>query len=186
MSIFTAWNSTQLTTALVAAGIVLLWHWAILGHRQLTSSVHGELVRSRNVAISSGLLLCLMASAATFWVADPKLMTIPLICAALFVHAALEPSRETFWHHRRIRLTYGGLLILGAIVAGWLISPAYLPLMGAVLIFDTHHRQYRRFMRRLLLDIDQLNRHNISLSSSVHNQRLIPSQSGGDIRLKAS
>lgn len=174
----------RLLIAIVATGILLLWRWSVLGWRHLAASVHGEQIRTRNIAVSFGLALCFMATISTLWF--PFLLSGPLTAIAALVHSALEPSRETFWHHRRVRML-GIMALVGiALLMSWFFPSPFLPLLGATFIFHVHHRQNRRLMGRLLLEIDQLTRRNLSLTADTHNDRIINPESGDDILSKAS
>ena len=84
----------------------LFWHWSLAGWRRLAHGPSAHVFRRRNLAVTVGLgpcfLLTLLALPAVGWFSP--YVTALLAAVAFCTHAAMDPSKNGFWHHLRLKI----------------------------------------------------------------------------------
>ena len=130
------------TTAAVVAIFAL---WSRRGLSRLGKTAAGPTYRSvANATVSAlGLTLALAAVAILArGLAAPELMA-PAVggCLSLpvLLHAAMDPTRRGFWHHRRVRpLGILAFAVLGAVLGRLAADPVLTAPIMAIVIFQRH------------------------------------------------
>lgn len=144
---------------LVLGGNFLLWRWSLAGWRHLAYGSAAHIFRLRNSAVTVGL-------ASTFLVALLMMPAVGLtgthfgafFCAlALGAHAALDPSKPSLWHHKRIRPIFA----VGAVLVGWVLArytpqTELIPALFAAAIFHRHQRGGVGVIVQCFTDLDAL------------------------------
>ena len=143
----------------VLAGNFVLWRWSLAGWRHLAYGSAAHIFRLRNSAVTVGL-------ASTFLVALLGMPAFGLLstqaaaflCTLAFAaHAALDPGKPSFWHHRRLR----PLFVVGMIAAAYVLArhtpqPELVPALFAAAIFHRHQRGGVAVIVQCFTDLDAL------------------------------
>lgn len=154
---------------MVLSGTFVLWRWSLAGWRHLAHGSAAHIFRLRNSAVTVGL-------ASTFLVALFAMPAIGLVspyasalsCAlALAAHAALDPSKPSFWHHRRLRPIFAvAMLALGYVLARFTPQPELVPALYAAAIFHRHQRGGVAVIVQCFTDLDALRTKVVALEAA--------------------
>jgi len=114
------------------------------------------------------LILCvILALVSAMRLVAMSAMAAPLIGALLFViHGLLDPSRQGFLHHRRIRFIGLCLTAASAVTIAWISPPGAIPsLVFAIAIAYRHHRGGTRLYLAAASEIEELRQKVLALES---------------------
>src|SRR4051812_19852130 len=100
----------SLWSLLALSATLLFWRWSLAGWRRLAHGPAAHVLRRRNLAVAVGLSPCVILTALALPAFGllPPFVTATLSAAAFCAHAALDPSKNGFWHHRRLRPIFAG------------------------------------------------------------------------------
>jgi len=122
------------------------------------SSTLGIIHQRRHITVVCLILCVVLALVSAMRLVPMNAMAAPLIGALLFViHGLLDPSRQGFLHHRRLRFI--GLFLTGAsaVATGLIAPPGATPaLIFAVAIAYRHHRGGTRLYLAAATEIEEL------------------------------
>jgi hypothetical protein len=158
--------------------IATLSLWARRGER-LGRTNSGPAYRAlEKVTLTAlALSLCLAALAALATAQFPNLQLGPVVGGVLttpvLLHAALDPSRRGFWHHRRVRpFAAMGAIALGVTLGHLLPDAGYAAPVMAAVVFHRHLNATRALAAEAHEELAIIRQRLVSAATTVVNARL--------------
>ncbi len=143
------------------AAISSVWIWAVTGWKQLAYSNYCKIIRGRNVAASFALGFLAIIIGLSLPIL-PKLLINSAFAGffsgvAICLHNALDPIKEGFWHHKRLKYIVTALILAGTTILGEAFPmPIIVPIASAAVIFHRHHLIRVKMLNQCLDDIQSL------------------------------
>jgi hypothetical protein len=177
-------NITWSTLAIVAIGVV--WIWSVTGWKLLSHTSYGKIIRGRNVAIS--ISMAVLAAVVAF---SLPIFSEPFISstiaglisgAAICLHSALDPIKEGFWHHRRLRYIVSGTIIVVTTALGNAFpTPIIIPIASAAVMFHRHHLIRMQMLSQCLEDIQSLQHKILTYQADIQQENTLQNSSNDKI-----
>lgn len=156
-----ATDAYGLAPIFATTSVACLLVWAMVGVGGPGLGAVGHLVRRRRSAALLGLVPCLLLTlpAVTGGHPAPAFLSALLAAAAFLAHGALDPARQGFWHHRRLRpVAVVATFALATALGAYLPYPELIPALFAAGVFHRLQRQSGELMRRSVEDVEGLSR----------------------------